>query len=357
MRNNIQMNLPTKHLFILILALFSKSVIGQDGFIDGPRGLKGVRVMFYNCENLFDAEDDSLTNDADFLPSGNYNWTKYRYWEKLERVSKVITAVGGWEAPALVGLCEIENRHVLINMAHQSSLKSHKYSIAHYESPDIRGIDVALLYRPEKFWLVSSKPIHIQFPFDTTSKTRDILYVKGIVLDQDTLHVFVNHWPSRLGGQAASQVRRNYVASVLKQYTDSILKVDSCAKILIMGDFNDNPTDESILSVLKAMPTSTIQNNGLVDLMNSNENPLKTHFYRGSTGVEWSTLDQIIVSSSLYGKCEGLNASQANAFKADFLFEEDESANKIPKRTFIGMKYNAGFSDHLPVFIDLLFNR
>lgn len=351
------MKLLKASLLFFPLLVLANNLIGQGSFSDGPRGLNGVRAMFYNCENLFDAEDDSLTNDADFLPNGNYNWSKYRYWEKLERISKVISAVGGWESPALVGLCEIENTHVLLNMAYQSSLKVHKYSIAHFESPDARGIDVALLYRPEKFWLVSSMPIQIKFPFDTLSKTRDILYVKGIVLDLDTLHVLINHWPSRLGGQAASQVRRNFVASVLKLYTDSIMKADSCAKILILGDFNDNPIDESILNVLDARPTDSYERSSLVDLMNSKENPLKTHFYKGSTGVEWSTLDQIIISPSLFGSCVGLKAGPAKVFKDDFLLEEDESGNKIPKRTFKGMKYNGGFSDHFPVYVDLLFNR
>lgn len=327
----------------------------SQNFESSFRGEKGIRIMFYNCENLFDTQDDTLKNDADFLPEGNYHWTNYRYWEKQQRIAKTISAVGGWEAPEIIGLVEIENAHVLINLTKNTSISGHKYSFVHYESPDLRGIDVALLYRPEKFWKTYSRAIPVVFPFDTASKTRDILYVKGVVLDQDTLHVFVNHFPSRLGGQFVSQPKRNYVASILKQLTDSIMLVDSCAKIVIMGDFNDNPTDESILTFLGAKPANGYKGRGLYNLMNSDSNSIKTHFYRGPTGIEWSTLDQIIVSSSLTYCPKGLLCGKAFVFEADFLFEQDNADNRIPKRTFIGMKYNDGFSDHLPVYVDLYF--
>lgn len=346
-----------KKLGFLILISYIIFPAYSQSFSDTFLGEKGIRAMFYNCENLFDTIHDEGKQDLDFTANGNYFWTKSRYWQKQQKIAKVITAVGGWEAPTLVGLAEIENEHVLVNLVKNTSLATHHYNFVHYESPDARGIDVGLLYRPEKFWLVSSRAVPICFPFDTASKTRDILYVKGVVLDKDTLHVFINHFPSRLGGQSLSQPKRNFVASVLKDLTDSVLEKNPCAKILIMGDFNDNPTDESIAISLGAKSVEEFNSAKLIDLMNSKVNPLKTHFYRGSTGIEWSALDQIIVSSSLFGICEGIRTDRANVFQADFLMEEDEYANKIPKRTFIGMKYNDGFSDHLPVYVDLIFSE
>jgi predicted extracellular nuclease len=325
-------------------------------FDDSFRGSGGIRAMFYNCENLFDTQHDSSKLDNDFSPTGMYGWTNYKYFEKLRRISKVITSVGGWEAPEIIGLAEVENAHVLINLIKNTGLKSHDYRFIHYESPDVRGIDVALLYRPEKFSVFSSRPIVVTFPFDTMSKTRDILYVKGVVLEEDTLHIFINHFPSRLGGEAASEPKRIYAASILKTITDSILNAVPCAKILIMGDFNDNPTNESIQTALKAQSFDNHKDSGLINLMNTKSRDFKTHFYRGVTGVEWSCIDQIMVSSAFFS-CNGLNYKNIEVFKGDFLFEEDDMGNKIPKRSFIGMKNNEGFSDHLPVFVDLFFKE
>ncbi|MBT6836711.1 MAG: hypothetical protein HOA61_11765, partial [Bacteroidetes bacterium] len=213
---------------------------------------QSLHIMFYNVENLFDTLDDPRTNDNDFLPNGSYNWHSYRYYDKLNKIAKVVLATGGWDDIDLIGLCEIENRKVLDDLVFHTPLKSNKYEIIHKESPDRRGIDVALLYSRDKF-----KPIYyaftkIIFPFDSSIRTRDILYAKGVVLNRDTLHLFVNHWPSRRGGKEVSEKRRVYVASVLREKVDSILKHNASSNIVIMGDFNDEPMDRSIQEILNA---------------------------------------------------------------------------------------------------------
>ena len=153
--------------------------------------------MFYNTENLFDPVDDSLTADEEYTPTGMRGWTFTKFMLKIRNISKVVLAVGGWDPPDIIGFCEVENRWVLKELTTQTPLKNFGYTIVHYESPDPRGIDVALIYRPDKFKVLNAEPIHIRFPFDTASRTRDILFVKGTVSGGDTLNIFVNHWPSK----------------------------------------------------------------------------------------------------------------------------------------------------------------
>ncbi len=180
----------------------------QSGMIDS------YKIMFYNVENLFDTYDDSLINDEEFLPEGDRFWNNHKYYSKLNNIYKVIVAVGGWQPPAIIGLCEIENRTVLNDLVNNTPLVKFEYQIIHKESPDRRGIDVGLLYRKELFQPISYEAIPINFPNNPESKTRDILYVKGIAEKSDTLNIFINHWPSRWGGQLESEDRRLFVASV-----------------------------------------------------------------------------------------------------------------------------------------------
>ncbi len=210
------------------------------------------RIMFYNVENLFDIYNDSLTNDDEFTPEGERRWNNYRFYKKLNNLSKVIISIGEWDPPAVVGLCEIENRFVLNKLIYETPLKNFDYKIIHSESPDRRGIDVALLYRKSKFEPLFYYPVRINFPGDTLSKTRDILYVKGVFSGIDTAHLFINHWPSRYGGYEDSKTKRLFVASVLRNKIDSIFFTEMNPGIIIMGDFNDEPWDESIADGLKA---------------------------------------------------------------------------------------------------------
>ena len=184
-----------------------------------------VRVMFYNTENLFDTEKDSVNNDGDYTPEGKFHWTKEKYEHKLTSIYKSIAAVGGWQPPEIIGLSEIENQHVLEDLLGHTPLSKFQYGIVHYDSPDPRGIDVALLYRSDKARLLFSKPIYIQFPGEPRKKTRDILFAQLLVAGFDTLNVYVNHRPSRRGGEIESEKYRVCVASILRNNVDSVLSM------------------------------------------------------------------------------------------------------------------------------------
>jgi predicted extracellular nuclease len=334
-------------IFILNLNNFGQNEL-YEGFNPNSRGTNGLRIMFYNVENLFDIKDDSLKNDEEFLPDGIKNWNSYRYWDKQKKIAKVITAAGGWEAPAIVGLCEIENLYVLKNLIYNTPLKKYNYQIIHYESPDNRGIDVAFLYRPDKVSLIDSKPIEVLY--ESGRPTRDILFAKFLLLNDDTLNAFVNHWPSRWGGQAQSAPKRNRAASVLKVFVDSLIKADSNSNIVIMGDFNDDPDNESIAQHLSASSDTT--NNSNLYNLSFNQGTL---YYKSSLGGNWNTFDQIIVSKAIFrGNSKVyLKKKKMDVVRADFLIEKNDLGDDIPFRTYLGMRYHGGYSDHLPVFIDL----
>ena len=311
-----------------------------------------ARVMFYNCENLFDTYNDTLKDDDKFLPEGEYHWSKSKYYKKLDYVSRVITSVGGWRPPGLVGLCEVENKKVLIDLTKKSSLYIFDYKIIHKESQDRRGIDVALLYLPKQYTPIQNEFIKIEFPNNKNKKTRDILYSKGVLITGDTIHVFVNHWPSRWGGQLESEKYRIRTASVLKSIVDSILNTNKLSHVVMIGDFNDTPTDKSVLEILNVNTDTLNINNGLLYNMTylskeyKNTGTIKYH-------MKWYKFDQILVSGSLLNKSNTINVDNFSIFNASFLLEKDiKYLGNKPFRTFVGYKYNGGYSDHLPVFID-----
>lgn len=348
-------------IFYLSLACFylysqETTSLPFEGFNADPRYNTGVRIVFYNVENLFDIFDDSIKNDDEFTPEGFKAWNQFKYFKKINNIYKTLISVGGWEPPGIIGLCEVENRNVLDQLIDHTPLFKYKYEVVHIESPDYRGIDVALLFRPVKFRLISYEAITVNFPFNKDYKTRDILYVKGIVLEKETIHIFINHWPSRYGGYLATKPKREQAATVLRSKVDSLIKSDSLAKIIIIGDFNDEPNNESITDFLKAKSdTSNLAPSDLFNLMPElhKASQIGSHKYRGN----WSFLDQIIISASLLQNKKGLHLSRDNAqvFKAGFLLEEDPVylGNK-PFRTYSGPRYLGGFSDHLPVYIDLI---
>ncbi len=313
-----------------------------------------LRFVFYNVENLFDTKDDSLTRDDEFTPGGDKGWTYGRYMEKIDRLARVITGIGEWQAPDMIGLCEIENRGVLLDLAGHRLLGSHGYRIIHRDSPDDRGIDVAFLYRPGSFTPVSNQWLGVVFDWQPGSRTREILYVKGYVPGSDTLHFFINHWPSRWGGVAASEPRRAAAAARLRHCIDSLFMVEENPGIIIAGDFNDNPTDVSMAGVLNAREIFDGNPKSLFNLMHPIHSDQKsgTLKYAG----EWETYDQIIVSGKLLGST-GLCVykNRASVYVPSFLLtDDDKRMGKKPFRTFSGPAYIGGFSDHLPVYIDLL---
>ena len=304
--------------------------------------------MSYNVENLYDTKKDSVTSDGDFTPDGNHYWTNTKYKKKIADISKTIIALGEWEMPALVGLCEIENKTVLWDLVRHSPLENAHYAIVHKDSPDARGIDVALFYQKDKFKLLWEEFLSMKF------KTRDILYAAGIVPTGDTLHVFVCHFPSRLGGELESEERRVYVASVLRQKVDSIYNnVTKNPRIVIMGDFNDMPDNRSIAETLKARkPFAPFSEAELYNLAYPvYEKGLGTYKVAG----EWNLLDQIIVSGALLNKNNNFYTQEMQIFSPDFLKEIDETKGGFkPFRTYLGLKYIGGVSDHFPVYVELI---
>ncbi len=348
---------PFRFFLFSFLWLSPALLWGQNfQFDDSQRGFEAMRIMFYNVENLFDTQNDSLINDEAFLPEGDNHWSIHKYYTKQQMLSKCISAVGGWENPEIIGLCEIENKKVLVELVNQNSLKSAKYGIVHHNSPDGRGIDVALLYRREKFKVISDTAIKVVFPNDSKSRTRDILYVKGLALETDTLHLFVTHWPSKYGGAFVTVPKRAHVATILKHLSDSIRIANPKANIIIMGDFNDKPEDESVSNFLQAKSPENYTSNDLVNLMfPMSKKGLGSHFYDGSGFNEWSTIDQLVVSANLLSPENRLMVknNQAYIFKAPFLLKTNKNGLEVPFRTFIGQRYSGGFSDHLPVYLDL----
>ncbi|MCL2131650.1 MAG: endonuclease [Lentimicrobiaceae bacterium] len=316
-----------------------------------------LRVCFYNLENFFDYEHNPQKNDADFTPEGKYHWTKTRYGTKVNNIAKVFIAMGGGISPEIIGVCEIENEKAISDLLYRSPLKSQGYRYVHYPTPDRRGIGISLFYKAKNFEVVYSKAIPIVDSTNAAFQTRDILYVKGLWTDRcsDTLHLFVNHFPSRYGGYAVSMGKRVLAAKTLRSAVDSILWIDGKAKILIMGDFNDYPYDENIVKYLQ-VPYQRNKNDTatFVNTMFSyfSKNNVGTHKYAG----HWGILDQIIVSPALYFSTSGLRTKGNGViFDIDFLLEKDASNMGVkPFRTYSGFSYKGGFSDHLPVFIDLI---
>jgi len=332
-------------LFFLLSGITSAGVIyAQNGF----------RVMFYNTENLFDCDHDSLKNDTEYLPSSMRAWHYGRYKQKINNIAKVIAAVGEWTPPVLVGLCEVENNRVMDDLVKYSSLKEFEYRYIMTNSRDERGIDVALLYQRGSFRLLHQESVRIFFQEKGRKPTRDILYASGLVSTGDTLDVFVIHFPSRAGGERESEPARKFVASVLKQKTDSLSLYRFHPNILIMGDFNDGHKSVAISKTLGAVsPNSLISDHSLYDLFIQSGDKIShgTYKYQG----EWETIDHIIVSGYLLQKKEGffVKGSMAHVPSLSFLMEKDEKyTGYCPFRTYVGMKYHGGFSDHLPIFVD-----
>lgn len=309
-------------------------------------------LMFYNAENFFDCDDDSLVNDDEFTPEGDRKWTFSRLNAKADRLAKVILAAGKWNPPFIVGLCEVESQKALEVLTRQTPLRSYNYKIIHKDSPDERGIDVALIYRPDLFQPFYYKAIEVADPDDLEFRTREILLVSGVVNNCDTIHVFVNHWPSRYGGVMETIKYRKLAANILKKAVQDLAANYSNPKIICMGDFNDTPEDESLNQVIKAVETDNSELNG--ELVNLSFAWMKKPVQTLKNLYSWQVFDQIIVSDFLLGDGNCLSFQAAEIFDAPFLLEPDKKYGGVkPMRTYVGFKYQEGFSDHLPVILRL----
>lgn len=311
---------------------------------------KTYRIGFYNVENLFDTLDNPDKFDDDFTPTGKLEWNTDRYIKKLHALDKV---VAGMDYPTLLGLCEVENEAVLKDFILKTGLSKHDYGIVHYESPDKRGIDCALLYQKKFFKVLTSDKIRIDFSkeIEENYTSRDIVYIKGLFLNTFTFHVFVNHWPSRRGGLKNSEPKRLHVAKYLKKATDKIFVEDPNANIVIIGDMNDEPANNSILNTLGAgalpdHPATTRLYNCMAKLDQQNKG---TYNYRGN----WNLLDNIITSSNLLDPKSKINVIKPTIFRESWMMYKNPKYGETPNRTYGGPNYYGGYSDHLPVYVDL----
>lgn len=308
-------------------------------------------VMFYNVENLFDTIDSPDTHDEEFTPEGRKSWTRDRYEKKINDIAKVIDAVGGEAAADIIGLCEVENRRVLDDLVNHDLLKEYSYSVIHHDSPDERGIDVALLFRKSVATKLYVDNIQVDFAWDKDDNTRDILYAK-LKLNEGPLHLFVNHWSSRGGGVEYSSPKRIRSAALVREYVDSIQNTEPDADIIVMGDLNDEPHNISVERVLFASGREDYCEDALFNLADSPvfEGKGTYHYWREN---KWNMLDQIIISRSLLDEY-GLKVTENHQgiFKPEWILYENEDGSKVPSKTF-GKGYYGGYSDHLPVYIYL----
>lgn len=308
---------------------------------------KTYTIAFYNIENLFDIENDPLTNDDDFLPTSAKRWTFKRYQNKLVKLGTVISKIGEEDtenSPVIVGLAEVENSKVLTDLVNSKNMIDDGYSFIHYDSSDERGIDVALLYKSEIFKVEKSETfsVYIQNEKGVQDYTRDILLVQGI-LNNEKLNIIVNHWSSRREGVKETEYKRIAAANVVNSIIKMVKKEDSDAKIIVMGDFNDNPNNIS-LSLME-------KESGLY-------NPFKTVWSRekGSLNYDfqWNLFDQILFSTNFFDTSNSnLVYDQSNVFNNKLLSQYHGKYKGQPFRTYVGKKYKGGYSDHFPVYIQL----
>lgn len=325
--------------------LFLTFTYSQEG-----TGSLPVSIMFYNVENMFDILDDPLTEDDEFLPEGLRRWNESRYNKKLNSVYKAIIAAGEWNPPAVVGFCEIENRKVLEDLVYGTGLSNFNYGIIHGESPDPRGIDVCMIFRKDIVRVIEYK---LWIPHSVNKNdfhSRNVLYVKCAIL-LDTVHFMINHWPSKRGGVLPGETLRKEIAMMVSNAADSLSTgIPGMSKIIVMGDFNCDPDDSVIKMLVNKSESEGAQ------LINMAENYKSTapgtYRYMGA----WEMLDQIFISEGLLNCDSGIYADSAGfrIFKPDFLLKKDPKYPGMTTfSTYRGYRYQGGFSDHLPVLLDL----
>lgn len=307
-------------------------------FIPHLVSAQSLTFVELNCENLFDYHDDEGKDDAEYLPEATRHWTKKRYWRKLNNIAQELLSTSDEGIPDLIALCEVENDSVLHDLTHRSLLRNAGYEYLMTSSPDLRGIDVALLYSPFSFAPIRSYPLRVT-PIKGMRPTRDILYVCGETVSGDTLHVFVVHLPSRYGGERYSRPFRQAATDRLCQSLDSITSLNPEAQILIAGDFNDGAESPALRQICQ---------HGILNLTKDAkaQNGVRgTYRYKG----EWESIDHILGSLYIYNKVD-----TAFIHSLKFLLEDEKLYGGFrPRRTYNGMRYQPGYSDHLPLVVRL----
>lgn len=323
-----------------------------------------ITIAFYNLENLFHPSDDPVKFDDDRTPEGADRWTYEKYQAKLANMAKAIADIGP-VIPSILGLCELENRQVLHDLLRQEALSAIDYGMIHYESPDLRGVDVGLLYRKSHFNPRNTRSIAVPLYDEEKDKplwTRDQLLVEGDLFGKP-IYVIVNHWPSRSGGKQRSASRRMSAAKVTKRVADSLLRINPQSQIVIMGDFNDNPDDPSIQKVIQSSAYDSrdyIRNSaqGATNKGADFYNPLEKMYSAGIGSLafrdQWFLFDQIILTHNFSTKTSNWRLKSAAIHKANYLVTPHGRFKGYPFRSMQGSKFMGGFSDHFPVYITLI---
>jgi hypothetical protein len=340
-----------------ILLTFAFAMLSISAGYAQKGNFKPSLIGFYNLENFYDTVNNPIVDDEEFLPNSERHYNSRIFLDKVERLSSVISKIGTDVNPdglALMGVAEIENDTVLNILVKSKNLKSRNLKIVHYDSPDKRGIDVALLYNPKYFTPIYSTKLFVTLPGGSKESylTRDVLYVKGI-LDGDTIHVMVNHWPSRSGGEERSIPARAAAAGVDRKIIDSLMALNNKTKVVMMGDLNDDPVSPSLTKTIGAKGNmADIKDGGMY-------NPW-VDFYKKGIGTiayqdAWGLFDQVVISKGWLDKEQaGYHYYKATIFNEEFLVQQTGKYKGYPKRTWDGTTYNYGYSDHFPVFITML---
>lgn len=349
------MNTPMKkipvYFIILLFCFYGKHAIAQQG------RYQSAIIAFYNLENFYDTIFHGKNDDQTFTSDGTKAYTSAAFNNKVLHLSTVIAQIGtelNPDGPALLGVAEVENDAVLDTLIRHPLIAGRHYEYVHYDSRDARGIDVALLYNPKYFKVLKSRPLYIKLPEGAKEflYTRDILWVTGL-LDSERIHLFVNHWPSRYGGAKKSEPGRMAAAAIIRKFIDTLISHDPMTKIIVMGDLNDDPVNNSVVKGIKATGDSTHISMGML------YNPW-VRLYKNGQGTlayqnAWSLFDQLLLSEGFLDKQQSGFFFYRNAiFKKDFMVENIGSYKGYPMRFYSGDVYRGGYSDHFPAYIILL---
>lgn len=340
-----------RFFFLTFICAFSITSFAQPSV--NSKKFKTVTVAFYNLENLFDTVDTEGVRDEEFTPEGSKNWNSVKYQKKLNNLSEVISQLGVYdEAPEILGVSEIENRKVLEDLVQMPKLKKYNYQIAHFNSPDRRGVDVALLYQPTAFEVTASQSKTLRLENDTSFRTRDLLFVSG-KLDGEMFHFMVAHWPSRRGGEKRSRPLRIEAAKLARGVMDSLLAADPNSKAILMGDLNDDPTSPSVKTYMKAVGKKEKMTEGTLF------NPMTSYYKKGIGTLawrdSWNLFDQMILTPSLIeNDFKSYQYYGTKIFNKPFIKQFEGSFKGYPYRTYVGNTFMGGYSDHFPVFIFLV---
>ncbi len=338
---------------LIIILAFLLTVSGS-AYSQDQVAYKIVCSGFYNLENLFDYEDDPKIRDEEYMPDSEKAWDSTKYHTKLNHMAKVISEIGTAYTPdgaAVLGVCEVENKRVLEDLVKEPSIAKRKYQIAHFDSPDRRGIDVGLLYQEKYFKLKKAVSYELIMPFNEDYKTRDQLVVTGNMDGEDVTFI-VAHWPSRRGGQQASEPNRIEAGKLGRRIIDSLFTDNPEAKIILMGDLNDDPNNLAVTEYIKAKGKQAKLEKG--DMYNTLYKTWKkgngTLAYRGT----WNLFDQIIISQSFLDESQvGYTLHTAEIFKKKYMIQQEGNYADYPLRTFAAGQYTNGYSDHFPTYVIL----